>query len=176
MVSLYQATTMCKPAPTTSTDLEKAEAIDNSKTTEYDDDDDNHCVWCWWGLYIPSIMSFIWTHSIYSSYYHKKKHKHLFNFIKDPHHQHHFSRSCWPACHLQVHHHLVPSPRTNRHPDPQCSCRPSPSLCLLQRFQIRINVIKLWIWHLWWWCESLLWYWEVKYNCFFNTPQDLLKI
>ena len=30
---------MCKPAPTTSTVLEKAEAIDNSKTTEYDDDD-----------------------------------------------------------------------------------------------------------------------------------------
>ena len=31
---------MCKPAPSTSTVLEKAEAIDNSKTTEYDDDED----------------------------------------------------------------------------------------------------------------------------------------
>ena len=43
---------MCKPAPTTSTVLEKAEAIDNSNTTEYDhddhyddhdNDDDDHC-------------------------------------------------------------------------------------------------------------------------------------
>ena len=36
---------MCKPAPSTSTVLEKAEAIDNSKTTEYghnDFDDGDH--------------------------------------------------------------------------------------------------------------------------------------